>query len=95
MTFTLSPEFLISLLGQAVLLGVAWGIMRGNFLTLRREVDELQAHQESASHTAELVTRLDERLRGVIEELKRQPQVMALCVGEAVKAALQARRPAL
>lgn len=46
---------------------------------------KLAAHDE----VRELVTRLDERLGNMTEELRRQPQVIALCVGEAIKAALR------
>lgn len=93
MTFTVAPELFLSLLGQAVLIGIAWGLIRGELKSLRRELDDVRAHQASAAETATLVTRLEERLTALTDELKRQPQVIALCVGEAIKAAL-AYRPA-
>lgn len=52
--------------------------------------DKLASHDE----VRDLVTRLDERLENMTQELKRQPQVIALCVGEAIKAALTYRAPA-
>ena len=90
MTFTLSSELLLSLLGQAVLIGIAWGLIRGELKSLRRELDEVKAHQASASETAILVTRLEERLNGFIEELKRQPALLGQVVAVAMREALRA-----
>lgn len=87
MTFTLSGEFIVLLLVEITLIAVAWG-------TLRQQVNHLVEKTKGHDDVRELVTRLDERFENMTHELKRQPQVIALCVGEAIKAALAYRAPA-
>lgn len=76
------------------MLGIAWGLIRGDMNSMRREMDDVKAHQVTAGQTAQLVTRLEERLTSITDELKRQPQAIALCVGEAIKAAFRYTRTA-
>lgn len=52
--------------------------------------DKLAGHDS----TLILVTELRSEVKHLADELKRQPQVIALCVGEAIKAALAYRAPA-
>jgi hypothetical protein len=52
-----------------------------------REIGELKRRIEGLNDSSELVVRLDERLRGLERTLQAQPQMIALCVGEALKAA--------
>jgi hypothetical protein len=87
MTFTLSGELVFIVVLNLALVGVAWG-------SLREQVRHLKENQADHGEVRELVTRLDERLENMTQELKRQPQVIALCVGEAIKAALAYRAQA-
>jgi len=63
---------------------------------LKRSLSELAANTEAklAAHSDNhlLVARLDERLAGLERTLREQPQIIALCVGEAIKAALKVSR---
>lgn len=86
MTFTLSGELVFMVVLNIALVAVAWG-------SLREQVRQIKENQADHGEVRDLVTRLDERLENMTAELKRQPQVIALCVGEAIKAALAYRAP--
>ena len=78
--------------GGMLAAGFMWiGQPRTKQIDQDRRLKALEDKLDGHSETAQLVTRLDERLLNISEELKRQPQVIALCVGEAIKAALAYR----
>lgn len=54
-----------------------------------REIGELKRRLEGISGSSELVVRLDERLKGLERTLREQPQLIAVCVGTAIKEALR------
>lgn len=87
-------NLVIGVIGVAGMIWTAasWvGQQKQALVTLRTEMSQLKDEMKAHEQVRELVTRLDERFDGIVSELKRQPQVIALCVGEAIKAALAYR----